>query len=186
MLYHAQHRPMFCVQVITQVIRLANATKLPVSQELMFSIDHNISQLASDVSTCERILNTPIPLSYTRHTGRILMFWMMILPWSMWSYCGWAMVVVMGLIAFVLLGIEEIGVYIEEPFSLLPLEALTDRLAQGLRMMANDSQKIQGYFSETFQEEKEEEEMLWAAEGSHGNWNGGPSGQAAQVFDTAG
>jgi len=38
------------------------------------------------------------------------------------------MLPIAGLISFVLLGIEEIGVYIEEPFSLLPLESLCKKL----------------------------------------------------------
>jgi hypothetical protein len=35
-------------------------------QELLLRIDENISKLVSGISACERILNTPIPLSYTR------------------------------------------------------------------------------------------------------------------------
>lgn len=41
------------------------------------------------------------------------------MPFTLWSYCGWAMVPLAALVAFVLLGIEEIGVYIEEPFSVI-------------------------------------------------------------------
>lgn len=40
------------------------------------------------------------------------------------------MVPIAAIISFVLLGIEEIGVYIEEPFSLLPLENLCDKLSR--------------------------------------------------------
>jgi hypothetical protein len=29
---------------------------------------------------CERILRTPIPLSYTRHTSRFMMIWLTLLP----------------------------------------------------------------------------------------------------------
>ena len=40
---------------------------------------------------------------------------------------------VSGLIAFLLLGIEEIGVQIEEPFSILPLEAMCAGAEHDLR-----------------------------------------------------
>ena len=43
------------------------------------------------------------------------------------------MVPISALISFVLLGIEEIGVYIEEPFSLLPLESLCDKLDKSIK-----------------------------------------------------
>jgi putative membrane protein len=42
-------------------------------QELVIRLDENVSRLTDAVSSCERILNTPIPLSYTRHTARFLM-----------------------------------------------------------------------------------------------------------------
>ena len=43
------------------------------------------------------------------------------MPFTLWKTCGWAMIPATFVIAFLLLGIEEIGVQIEEPFSILPL-----------------------------------------------------------------
>ncbi|GIL78603.1 hypothetical protein Vretimale_6209 [Volvox reticuliferus] len=83
----AVHPPSFCLQMITWIIRTAG---LP--QELIIRMDENVSRLTDAVSACERILNTPIPLSYTRHTARFLMAWLVCLPFSLWSYCGLAMV----------------------------------------------------------------------------------------------
>ena len=80
---------------------------------------------------CERIFKSPVPLVYTRHTSRFLMVFLLFLPFAMWpamehSWNHWATVPVTDLIAFFLLGIEEIGIQIEEPFSILPLEAFCD------------------------------------------------------------
>ena len=80
---------------------------------------------------CERIFKSPVPLVYTRHTSRFLMAFLLFLPFAMWpamehSWNHWATVPVTDLIAFFLLGIEEIGIQIEEPFSILPLEAFCD------------------------------------------------------------
>ncbi|GAX86200.1 hypothetical protein CEUSTIGMA_g13614.t1, partial [Chlamydomonas eustigma] len=104
----SSHKPTFCIAMIT---RLVSRAGMPT--ELLLRMDENISTLVQAVSSCERIINTPIPLSYTRHTSRFLMVWLTCLPFSLWQYCGWAMVPIAGLISFVLLGIEEIGVYIE-------------------------------------------------------------------------
>eukprot|EP00798_Chlamydomonas_sp_ICE-L_P031302 gene31302-6450_t len=141
LLVQSGHKPTCCIQVVTYIINESG-----LERDLIVRMDSNLSEIVIALSTCERILNTPIPLSYTRHTGRFLMFWMVVLPFSLWQYCGWAMVCIMGLISFVLLGIEEIGVYIEEPFSLLPLEALSNRLAFGLNSMQEDHGRINSHF----------------------------------------
>ncbi|PNW76754.1 hypothetical protein CHLRE_11g474700v5 [Chlamydomonas reinhardtii] len=133
----AVHAPSFCLQMITLIIRTAG---LP--QELVIRMDENVSRLTDAVSACERILNTPIPLSYTRHTARFLMAWLACLPFCLWTYCGPAMVPIAALVAFVLLGIEEIGVYIEEPFSILALEKLVNKLENIVNAMLRDSQEL--------------------------------------------
>ena len=74
----------------------------------------------------ERILKTPIPLSYTRMTSRFLILWLALLPVALWGQLAWASVPTEAFIAFCFLGIEEIGVQIEEPFSILALEAICE------------------------------------------------------------
>jgi len=46
------------------------------------------------------------------------------MPFTLWKSCGLAMIPATGVLAFLLLAIEEIGVQIEEPFSILPLGKL--------------------------------------------------------------
>uniref|UniRef100_A0A7R9YYD9 Bestrophin homolog n=1 Tax=Chlamydomonas euryale TaxID=1486919 RepID=A0A7R9YYD9_9CHLO len=133
------------VQAITNIIATAGLKR----PETVMSMDDNCSLLVRSISACERLLNTPIPMSYTRHTARILMLWLMYMPFSLWGYCGWAMVPITALVSFVLLGIEEIGVYIEEPFSLLPLEALCAKLEFGLTNMMADHLLIARHSTET-------------------------------------
>ena len=62
-----------------------------------------------------------MPHGCCRHTSRFLVIWLASMPFTLWKSCGLAMIPATGLIAFLLLGIEEIGVQIEEPFSILPL-----------------------------------------------------------------
>lgn len=56
-----------------------------------------------------------------RHTSRFLVIWLGFLPFTLWRACHWVMVPAAVLISFLLLGVEEIGVQIEEPFGILPL-----------------------------------------------------------------
>jgi len=53
--------------MITRII-----AKSGIPTELVLRMDENVSKLAQAVSSCERIINTPIPVSYTRHTSRFL------------------------------------------------------------------------------------------------------------------
>ena len=56
-----------------------------------------------------------------RHTSRFLVIYVTFMPFTLWRACGWGCVPASVIIAFLLLGIEEIGVQIEEPFGILPL-----------------------------------------------------------------
>jgi predicted membrane chloride channel (bestrophin family) len=79
---------------------------------------------------CERLYRTPIPLVYTRHTGRFLGVYMLLLPMALWGELGgnWAVVPASVTIAVFLFGIEELGIQIEEPFSILPLDSMCDSM----------------------------------------------------------
>ena len=66
-------------------------------------------------------------MSYTRHTARFLTIWLALLPLGLWERYHVTMLPVIALIGFLLLGIDEIGVTIEEPFSILPLDAICTR-----------------------------------------------------------
>merc|ERR1711871_358018 len=76
----------------------------------------------------ERIFKSPIPLVYTRLTARFLTVFLVLLPLALWGALGdswnhWATVPATFIISFFLCGICEVGIQIEEPFSVLPLEA---------------------------------------------------------------
>jgi len=66
-LMDAPHRPMMAMQVLSDAIAASDApTYLKVSMDL------NLTAFEDAVGGCERILRTPLPLSYTRHTSRFL------------------------------------------------------------------------------------------------------------------
>lgn len=103
-------------QVVTSVVSQSG-----VNADAAERIDCNVSHLLESLSACERILSTPIPLSYTRHTARFLLIWLLLLPFSLYPLCGWTMVPIAAILVFLLLGIEEIGVQIEVRWPLLGL-----------------------------------------------------------------
>lgn len=141
------HRPNTVLMMMSEVVKRTNLT--PVQR---FRMDENITSFSDFLGASERILRTPLPLSYTRyvvcgtisslinhpsrrHTTRFLFLWLTFLPVSIYKLCGWATIPTTLIIAFVLLGIEEIGVIKEEPFSVLPLEKYTKEVEKDVRDM---------------------------------------------------
>ncbi|PRW33911.1 hypothetical protein C2E21_7229 [Chlorella sorokiniana] len=136
-LMSSSHRPNYTVQVLTAIMQ---AAKLPgvdidprdsganVKASALVRMDEQLTQFADVTGGCERILRTPVPLAYSRHNSRMLTLWMTLLPFSLWDTCGWATPFVVLIVAFLLLGVKEIGLNIEEPFSILPLETICNTI----------------------------------------------------------
>ncbi|CAL5220587.1 g2627 [Coccomyxa viridis] len=108
-------------------------TLLPNEKEALLASEHRpnfilriMAEVVWQADLMEgQMLKTPIPLSYTRHTSR---FSVLVLLFSLWPACGGTFVPASGIISFLLLSIEEIGVQIEEPFGNLPIRTTTGQL----------------------------------------------------------
>jgi len=65
---------------------------------------------------CARIRSTPIPFAYTVHLRRALILYAATIPFALAREFGWGAPLATLLVTFVLFGIEELGVSIEDPF----------------------------------------------------------------------
>ena len=120
----AGNRPMLCLSAMSATLRKADIDAVSAAR-----IDASISILVDLTGANERIFKSPIPLIYTRLTSRFLSITLLTLPLALWGQLGdswnhWATVPAALLLSFFLGGIEEVGIQIEEPFSILPLEAM--------------------------------------------------------------
>jgi len=126
-LLKSTNRPAHTLHCMAQIATVAGIDGGP-----LFCLDQNLTVLADVLGGCERIRGTPIPLSYTRMTTRFLAFWLLLLPLAMAPEVlklgadVWITLPAMVFISLVLLGIEEVGVQIEEPFTILPMEAYAE------------------------------------------------------------
>ncbi|MDJ0846406.1 MAG: bestrophin family ion channel, partial [Crocosphaera sp.] len=68
------------------------------------------------LGACERILKTPIPLAYTIHLKQLVLLYCLTLPFQFVDELGWMTAPIVALISFTILGIEAIGIEIEDPF----------------------------------------------------------------------
>jgi putative membrane protein len=97
---------------------------------------------------CERILKTPIPFAYAVHIKQLLMLYLVTLPLILVGELGWVALPAVAAIGFGLLGIEEAGVEIEDPFgddpNDLPLEAICATIGRDAQSLA-DAPKHAGH-----------------------------------------
>ena len=72
------------------------------------------------------------------HIGRTLFMFLCLLPLTLRPVMGWSCVPAIFLLSYALVGVDEIGVEVEEPFATLPLTSICrsvrDNLA-ALRML---------------------------------------------------
>mmetsp|Transcript_163724 Transcript_163724/g.520323 ORF Transcript_163724/g.520323 Transcript_163724/m.520323 type:complete len:632 (-) Transcript_163724:745-2640(-) len=86
---------------------------------VMYCMDRtlgHINQILKNVCTMEQLASEAVPRDYSRHTSRFLTVWMSILPFVLLDYGGF-MPLVVGIVSWALLSIEEIGHTLEDPFN---------------------------------------------------------------------
>lgn len=143
MLMTAQNKPLKTLGVVSELVVQTDMT--PFQRQ---KFQDEVTFFHDAMGGCERILKTPIPLSYTRHTCRFLIVWLTALPLGLWHDLRWSMVPITAIVALLLLGIEEIGVQIEEPFGLLPLDAICERIKIDVRDVLESSGSVRKIVSQ--------------------------------------
>lgn len=87
-----------------------------LSGEQLININRYPDQIVEALTGCERISSTPIPLAYAIYLRLLLLIYCSILPFQIVDKAGWYTGLIVTLITFILLGVEEIGTEIEDPF----------------------------------------------------------------------
>jgi predicted membrane chloride channel (bestrophin family) len=123
LLASSRHKPNAALQLLSRLARARH-----VSAEDSAALRACLDGFSETLGRCERISRVPIPLAYTRHTSRFLIAWLALLPLGCWTTMGWAALLFAPLTAFLLFGVDQIGVDLENPFSMLPLDVLAHKL----------------------------------------------------------
>eukprot|EP00227_Mantoniella_beaufortii_P007641 CAMPEP_0197594574 /NCGR_PEP_ID=MMETSP1326-20131121/20869_1 /TAXON_ID=1155430 /ORGANISM="Genus nov. species nov., Strain RCC2288" /LENGTH=476 /DNA_ID=CAMNT_0043160787 /DNA_START=97 /DNA_END=1524 /DNA_ORIENTATION=+ len=99
--------------------------------ELIYQLlmDNDLSSLQKELARTDRIIGTPTPLSYTRHISRSIMLWLIALPFVLTAQFNNDAVSTMLevvpatlLVCWLLLGIDDIGMQIEQPYTVMALQ----------------------------------------------------------------
>jgi putative membrane protein len=137
----AKHVPSAVALRIRRLLASAQADG-QLNYNLTVSIDNNVQLLIDYIGGCERILKTPLPFAYVVHLRRALIIYCLTIPFALVETFGWFTCIVTLLVGYILFGIEEIGVEIEDPFgddaNDLPLEQICENIERNVLATLND------------------------------------------------
>ncbi|KAL3944796.1 MAG: hypothetical protein SGBAC_001119 [Bacillariaceae sp.] len=124
----AAHRPNRALHDLSMAIE-----NLPMHFLRRNELHSAITVFENTLGGSERLLTSPIPLFYSRHTARSLSCWLLMLPFglyssfaSTWNHIG--LIPATAAISVFLLGIEELATQMEEPFTILPMQVFCDKI----------------------------------------------------------
>ena len=121
--------------------------QLPIDEKRRVEIDKSLVLLGDSLAVCDKIYTSPVPLVYTRHTARFLSLWMLLLPAALYdTFAGFhnaaagalhalALIPTVAVVAVFLFGIDELAVQLEEPFSILPMQAFCDDVRESNKII---------------------------------------------------
>ena len=109
-------------------------------------LQSNLKSIIDAIGGCERILRTPLPLAYVIHLKQLVLIYCILLPFQLVRDLGWWTGLFVALISFTLLGIEGIGVEIENPFGYdandLPLDTICNTVKQDIEELISTNYAI--------------------------------------------
>lgn len=117
---------------LRQICAVALSTNPNSSMDIMNTstqliIEERIRELEAVVGICERLFGSTIPPTYTRHLSRVMSIWLLLLPVSLIAMAQLKTVSVAfatSTAAYVFVGLDEVGMEIEDVFQLLPIQQL--------------------------------------------------------------
>ena len=127
----ADHKPNYLLDQMSKKV-VAALKSGSITGEQLLVLENEIEKLSNIQGACERIRNTPIPFGYAIHLKRILLIYLITLPFGFVKSLHWWSIPLMMLVFFTMIGIELIGEEIEDPFGKdvndLPFDELQDKI----------------------------------------------------------
>lgn len=115
----------------------------------LIALQDLLNSMVDVLGACERILKTPIPLAYAIHLKQLLLIYCGLLPFNLVGNLGWWTGAFVALVSFIVFGVEEIGIEIENPFGYdpndLPLNAICDTMLRNIEDLISLNPSVHAY-----------------------------------------
>jgi putative membrane protein len=150
----AFHKPLAVMRSLSSKVQSLRADN-KLSHEQFLTLSQNLNELIDALGGMERIKKTPIPFSYAMLIKRFIAAYVFSLPLGLVRDFGWASVVIVPFVFYVMVGIEVIAEAIENPFGKDKDDLPTDDIAQNIAR--NVKEVLNSAYSEPVKEKVEGE-----------------------------
>ena len=113
-----------------------------LSEVRLLAMDTNLTALVDYYSGCERIARTPVPFAYAHHIKLFVMLFVFTVPFAISDVMKDFTPVAAAILAYALLGIDEIGVEIEDPFGYDHNDLPLDRIAKTISTSTHEIGRV--------------------------------------------
>ncbi len=141
-LHQSSHRPLTIITWLSEYLHHQYQRQNLSEPVQLLSLTNLLNDLVAGLTTCERIRNTLVPPAYIIYLKRLLLIYCFCLPFFLVSSLHWSTPLVVAIINFVLLGVEEISTEIEDPFGHDPNDLPIDLICNTIQ---NNVQSMMGY-----------------------------------------
>lgn len=111
----ARHMPTAVCVRIAALLQDARA-RHGVNPVALLPAEESRDRLVDHLGGCERILKAPVPVLYSIHIRRFILLFLLTLPFGVLGKIGWLTPLVELLVAYPILGIDQIGMELQNPF----------------------------------------------------------------------
>ena len=106
-----------------------------LSSDAFKFVEERLAKLSAVDATCVRLSTFPVPPSYHRHGSRAILLWLFSLPFVLEGMSGSPLQTMLSMFAttWLLLGIDQIAIEVEQPLDVLPLHVFASAMATDVR-----------------------------------------------------
>ena len=134
----AENQPLWIAHELRKALHELRATSRIDSIEWQ-QLSRHLDQLIDSLGACERILNTPIPFSYSLFFKKFIFIYVVTMPLAFVELFEYWSVLISTFVFYALVSMEILAEEIEDPFGTddndLPLDDICDRIEKGTRQV---------------------------------------------------
>jgi len=96
-------------------------------------LEEDVRELDLIVGNCERLFSSPLPPTMSRHIVRCLLLWLVGFPFVLaGTMAPWYIAVWVFTTSYIFVGIDEVGVQVEQPFEIVPTARIASLVIDNL------------------------------------------------------
>ncbi len=133
----AKHRPQAIVNEMYRLLEVWRE-KYQVDTNMLRVLDSEIREYLEICGGCERILKTPLSISYNVFLHQCLLLFLLTMPWGMVTDYGWIAVPLVMFESYFLFGIESIAEIVEEPFGVELDDLKLESICEGIEISVTE------------------------------------------------